>query len=72
MTVIWEMIAMVAALVGGLFVLLSFTADTSAPQAAALAAQGIGLAAIPYFIASMARRGVISDFLKKIVERDAE
>lgn len=65
MTIVWEMLAMAGALVGGLLLLFSFTTGSMA-----MAAQGIGLAAIPYFIASIARRGIISDYLKRMAEGD--
>lgn len=74
MTIVWELIAFLAALVGGYLVLTSLSADYSAPQTAAQAAVGIGIAAIPYFIASMAQRSVIIRRLKakeKQANRDA-
>lgn len=70
MTTIWDVIAMIAAVVGGLIVLSGFSPSASAPQQAAAAALGIGVAAIPYFISSIARRGQISDRLKQLTDSD--
>ncbi|MEO7466920.1 MAG: hypothetical protein ABIV36_07905 [Sphingobium limneticum] len=66
MTVVWEVIAFLGALVGGWLVLTSIGSDYSAPQTAAQAAVGIGIAAVPYFIASMAQRSEISRRLKNL------
>lgn len=63
MTVVWEVIAFLAALFGGWLILSSLGPEYSAPQTAAQAAVGIGIAAIPYFIASMAQR---SDIMKRL------
>jgi hypothetical protein len=71
MTIVWEVVAFLAALVGGWMVLTSIGPDYSAPQTAAQAAVGIGIAAIPYFIASMAQRAELNRRLKNIT-RSAE
>lgn len=68
MTVIWEIIAFLAALFGGWLILASIGPDYSAPQTAAQAAVGIGIAAIPYFIASMAQR---ADIIRRLKSSDA-
>lgn len=65
MSAIWQVIAFLAALLGGFLVLTSLAPSYSAPQTAAQAAVGIGVAAIPYFIASMAQRAEISRHLKR-------
>ena len=70
MTIIWEVIAFLGALVGGWLVLTSIGSDYSAPQTAAQAAVGIGIAAVPYFIASMAQRSEISRRLKNLSQAD--
>lgn len=66
MTVVWEVIAFLAALFGGWLILSSLAPEYSAPQTAAQAAVGIGIAAIPYFIASMAQRADIMKRLKNL------
>lgn len=66
MTVVWEVIAFLAALIGGWLILTSLGPEYSAPQTAAQAAVGIGIAAIPYFIASMAQRAEIMRRLKNL------
>ncbi|MFB0875455.1 MULTISPECIES: hypothetical protein [unclassified Sphingobium] len=68
MTAIWEMVAFLCALVGGWLVLTSISPDLSAPQTAAQAAVGIGVAAIPYFIASMAQRAATIRYLKRLAK----
>ncbi len=65
MSAIWQIIAFLAALVGGFLVLSSLAPSYSAPQTAAQAAVGIGIAAIPYFIASMAQRAEMTRLLKR-------
>jgi hypothetical protein len=71
MSAIWQVVAFLAALVGGFLVLGSLAPSYSAPQTAAQAAVGIGIAAIPYFIASMAQRAEMTRFLKR-AERTEE
>lgn len=66
MSVVWEVIAFIAALIGGALVLTSIGPSYSAPQTAAQAAVGIGIAAIPYFIASMAQRAATIKYLKRL------
>lgn len=66
MTIVWEIVAFLAALLGGFLILTSMGSDYSAPQTAAQAVVGIGIAAIPYFIASMAQRAEISRRLKNM------
>lgn len=72
MTIVWEVVAFLAALVGGWMVLTSIGPDYSAPQTAAQAAVGIGVAAIPYFIASMAQRAELNRRLKNITRSEED
>lgn len=65
MTVVWDVIAFLAALVGGALVLTSIGPGYNAPQTAAQAAVGIGIAAIPFFIASMAQRSELIRLMKR-------
>lgn len=66
MTVVWDVIAFLAALLGGFLVLSSIGPEYSAPQTAAQAVVGIGIAAIPYFVSAMARRAEAASLLKQI------
>lgn len=67
MTVILDAVATIGALIGLLLVLSGFGMEMSAPQQAASAAMGIGVAAIPYFIASLNHRQVLLKEIKNLV-----
>lgn len=63
-----EAIALLGAIAGGYLLFLAIIAD-SAPQQAAAAAVGIGIAAIPYMVAAMAHRQAMrSAFKGRLVE----
>ena len=46
----------IGAIFGGLFILFALLGGLSAPQEGALAAIGIGIAAVPYFISATLHR----------------
>ncbi|CAN5334869.1 hypothetical protein BH10PSE12_BH10PSE12_02670 [soil metagenome] len=64
-TAILDGIAYVAALIGGAIVLSAFGLGQSAPQQGAAAAVGIGVAAIPYFIAAINHRQELLKAVKR-------
>lgn len=66
---LFEGLTILGCFVGGAMVLYAMMPDSSAPQEAALAAVGIGLAVIPYCLASIAHRGIVR---KSMAKRDAE
>jgi hypothetical protein len=66
----WDAIAYIAAVIGGLIVLLAAVSPASAPQQGALAAIGIGVAACPYFIAATAHRAKIRKYYAKVERRE--
>lgn len=53
---LFELVAFLAALLGGYIIFKAIFVVGSAPAVGAMAAMGIGIAAIPYFIAAMAHR----------------
>lgn len=65
----WDVIAYIAAGLGGLVVLLAAFGTGSAPQQGAMAAIGIGVAAVPYFIAATAHRAKIRKYYAKVERR---
>ncbi|MBA4092395.1 MAG: hypothetical protein C0494_17635 [Sphingobium sp.] len=56
---VFEVATIVGSLVGGLLVIWSLAPSNSAPQAAALAASGIGLAVVPYCLAGVLHRAIM-------------
>lgn len=61
-----DVVAFIAAIIGGAIILFSALPNNSAPQAGALAAIGIGIAAVPYFIASITRRAQIAAAIERM------
>lgn len=52
-------VSFLASLIGAYFVLTALTPDLSAPQSCQLAAVGIGIAAIPYFVHASFQRSLL-------------
>lgn len=64
--------AYLGAVIGGYFVTLSINPSLTAPQAGAMAAVGIGFAAVPYCIASLCRKAYMCKLLERLPERPSE
>lgn len=56
---VFEIVTIVGCLVGGVLVIFSLFPGNSAPQAAALAASGVGLAVVPYCLAGVLHRSIM-------------
>lgn len=61
---LFDGIAFIGAIIGGIMVVASLAIP--AVQAGPLAAAGVGIAAIPYFIASLQRKAQVAQLLTKI------
>lgn len=56
MQAVFDVVAYIGAIFGALFVGIALFGEASAPQQAALAGIGIGIAGIPYFISATLHR----------------
>ena len=63
-TAVLDVFVLLGAIIGGWLVFMSIF-EQSAAQTAAGAAVGIGIAAIPYFVSSMAHRQIVRAWLDR-------
>lgn len=66
---VFDVVALLACLIGGFQIITAMGGGASAPQQAAGVAFGIGIAVVPHCLAAVFHRGAVRDLLTKIADR---